>query len=85
MKRVRFLIVFSKNEIRFKSYDDNRDEVEKLYDYDINEMYKQQMIDYLDWIKGKNSINCNFIEGKKINELIEKLESTQIHNCLNNI
>lgn len=66
---------FNKNSVHFIDYENNQEELLALHNYDINEMYMQQMKDFTSWVNGDTSENCNYREGKRINELIEELES----------
>ena len=66
---------FNKNEVRFIGYENQQEDLLSLKEYDINDMYKQQMLDFVSFIKGNGSMNCNYQKGKRINELIQELES----------
>jgi predicted dehydrogenase len=66
---------FNKNEVTFIPFEGEAITLLSLDQYDINDMYRQQMQDFVDWTNGAKSKNCTYQEGRRVNELIEELEA----------
>ncbi len=70
---------FNENKVTFRDYLNNEKELLTIKNYNIDDMYRRQMLDFISWIKGGRSNNCNYQNAKKINELIEELENGVFH------
>lgn len=62
------------NELRYMPY--NKKEFVEIISNDnsINEMYENQLIDFVDFVKNDKSINCNLAEAVSILKLIEEID-----------
>ena len=69
---------FTPSQVIFTGYDGNQEVLFSEPEYDINDMYRAQMQDFIGFIASGHSENCTFQQGAELVRLIEFVEKLEL-------